>query len=176
MPAIAATTVGLSDLVAGLQGRRDYCAQMATTARDGYSSERRQSRLDLDSALLKAKMDTQVYGVGHGGRETADYYAQQTRNAITGQSAKDEASYAQFKTKSNEVKQCLADAEQQGKADYVLFKEGKASKAVQAQAAALITAWLTNLGEISTESPNGSEVTLTAWKSEKVRAEVSSLP
>jgi hypothetical protein len=171
----AAGPTNVADLATALQGQRDVCAKMAADAKDAYSLAQYQSGLDRQTAALKAKMDARVYGVGHGGRETTEYYVQQMQNADSAQDAKDKAISDKFEASTKQVAQCVSSAEQQGKATYVAFKKHHTSKSARSEAEALMTAWLANVGEISTSSPNGSDDSYADWKTAKAHAEVSSL-
>jgi hypothetical protein len=87
---------------------------------------------------------------------------------------KDKAIEDAYQAASQKVAQCVTDAVQQGKTDYVTFKT-HARKADLAEAEALMTAWLTNVREISTNSPEGGSDSAAAWKAAKSHAEVASM-
>jgi hypothetical protein len=173
--AVAATPTNVADLASALQGQRDVCAKMAADAKDAYSLAQYQSGLDRQTAALKAKMDARVYGVGHGSRETTEYYIQQMQNANSAQDSKDKDVSDKFQASTKQVAQCVSDTEQKGKTTYVEFKKHHAGKSARAEAEALMTAWLANVSEISTGAPNGSDASYAAWKAAKAHAEVASL-
>lgn len=165
----------IGGLASRLQHERDVCATMANEAKQAYSLSQYQSGLDRETAALKAEMDARVYGVGHGRRQTAEYYAQRLEAAEAEQRAKDEEAAAAFSTSGTEVAQCVVALKQTGKDVYVSFKQKHAKSPTLTQAGALMAAWLANVDEISTSMPNGGDASLAAWKAAKAQAEVSSL-
>jgi len=173
--ASAATLTNVASLASTLQDQRNVCAKMAADAKSSYSLAQYKSGLDRQTAALKAEMDTRVYRVGHGSRQATDYYIQQMQNANNAQNAKDRATSDEFMANTKKVEECVVDAKQQGTSTYISFKEHHVSKPVRAQAEVLMTAWLANVDEINTSSPDGGDASHTAWKAAKAHAEVSSL-
>ena len=165
----------IGDLASELQTERDVCANLAKEAKKAYSLAQYQSDLDRDTAALKAEMDARVYGVGHGRRQTAEYYAQRRESLEAEQRAKDEETEDAFSSAGETVAQCLVALEQKGKDKYIAFKQRHAESPVGLQAEALMVAWLTNVLEISTSEPDGGDASLAAWKAAKAHAEVTSL-
>jgi len=169
----AQTTV--ADLAATLQAQRDVCAKMAADAKSTYSLAQYQSGLDRQTAAVKAEMDARVYGVGHGRQQTTDYNIQQIQNSENAQNAKDRSISDEYGASTQKVGQCVSDFEQKGKSIYVVFKQRHTNNSIRAQAESLMSAWLENMSEINTDTPNGSDTSYGAWKAAKARAEVSSL-
>ena len=165
----------ISDLASELQAQRETCSSMAMQAKKDYDFAIFQARLDRDTAALKAEMDARVYAVGHGRRQTTEYYAQLLQNVAAEQQAKDKANSDAFFAAGENVTRCIAQIKEQGKSIYVAFKQKPSSKSARHQAEALISAWLTNIDEINTSKPNGGDVSFNAWKAAKTQAEVSSL-
>ena len=165
----------IGDLASELQTERSLCASMAREAKQAYSLAQYKSGLDRDTAALKAEMDARVYGVGHGRRETAEYYAQRLQILEAEQHAKDKDAADAFSTAGEKVAQCLVALKQKGKDRYVAFRQRHTKSSVRLQAETLMSAWLANVDEISTSSPDGGDASLAAWKAAKAHAEVSSL-
>ena len=176
LPALAeAAKETAADLASTLQTQRDVCTTMAAQAKSAYDLAQFKAGLERDTDALKVKMDARVYGVGHGSRQTAEYYAQRLQSVMAEQQVKDKATADDFRSAGEKVDQCLTALKEQGKATYVAFKARNVDKSVRTQAETLMTAWLANINEINTGSPNGSDSSFTTWKSAKVQAEVSSL-
>ena len=164
-----------ADLAATLQQQREVCASLAKEANQSFERAQFQARLDGDTARLKAEMDARVYGVGHGRQQTAEFYVSRLQRVSEEQSEKSKASSEAFKAAELEVDQCVADAKIAGKASYTAFKKAQVSPSVRKEAESLMSAWLTNISEITASKPNGEDESFNAWKAAKAHAEVSSL-
>ena len=163
---------GLASTLAGLSGA---CEAKAQAAKMASSTALYQNSLDSQLAIDRAQMDARVYGVGHGGRETTEYLADQLQNGQNKVEA-DRAKIAEKLTSDRrDVESCVSDAETQGKNRYSSFKADHKRKSDISDAESIMTAWLTNLKEISVDTPQGSEATNAAWKTAKAHAEISDL-
>ncbi|TAM57205.1 MAG: hypothetical protein EPN49_15810 [Rhodanobacter sp.] len=171
--AMCASKSGLTDLSASLSGLRDTCANQASSASSAEADAQFKSVQDLKTAKFKVQMDSQVYGIGHGSRETRDYMLQQMQSAQQNFEAQSDSIAAKGKSDASDVLACVADAEQKGKALYSDFK--KRNKHAASAAESLMTAWLANVDEITFDTPNGSSSTAEAWKTAKTRAELDAL-
>lgn len=170
-----AQPVNVSGFAAELSTLRDACADKAKEASQAYSSAQFQASLDAQTAVDQAEMDARVYGVGHGRRETSEFLASRLQeNQLK---AVDKAGEISNKLASDakDVAACVSDAEQKGKSLYASYKSGLKHKKGAEEAESLVTAWLTNLKEIDTDHPNGSEATDAAWKTAKSHAEISDI-
>lgn len=170
--AVAAPSTSLGDLVQLLSDQRDQCAEMALKAHKAYDSATFDAGLQADRDRQKAQLDAQVYGVGHGNRETTQYYAARLQENGAAQAAR----YAEISKKLDadreEVKACVQDALTQGKAGYATFKSDPKHKKLLGESDAVMTAWIVNVGEIATSQPQGTESTKTAWATAKAHAEL----
>lgn len=164
----------ISDLAASLQSYRDNCAKIAKDARDSYSVANFKSALDRENAIFKARADARVYSVGHGNKQTAEYLAQQMKEANAAQDAKDKAVLDSFSAEKKKVEACVAEAEEQGRLAYQAFKQdNKNDKSGIADS--LMAAWLANIRDIDTATHNGSAASYATWQAEKAKADVSSM-
>lgn len=170
-----AQSAGINDLATELSSLRDNCANQADVAKSSFMTAEYKNSLDSQLATDTARMDARVYRVGHGGRETTQYLADriQEEHAKVEQQHKKIVDKMDADTKS--VIACVADAENQGKMKYSAFKASHKKKPQLSEAESLMTAWLTNLKEISTDHPQGSDETSAAWKTAKSHAEISDL-
>jgi hypothetical protein len=148
---------------------------MAAEAKRTHDLALYESNADLETADLKAEMDARVYAVGHGQRQTTEYYAQLLQNATAKQQAKDKVINDTFLAAGEKLKECVIELKEKGKATYVNFKKRSVNATVISQAETLMTAWLANVNEISTAAPNGEDPSFTAWKAAIAQAEVSAL-
>jgi hypothetical protein len=164
-----------ADLAATLQQQREVCASLAKEAYQTFDLAQFQARLDGDNARLKAEMDARVYGVGHGRQQTADYYLSRLKSVSEEQAEKAKATSDAFTAAGLQVDQCVADAKKSGKASYTAFKKTQVSARVRKEAESLMSAWLTNISEVTSSKPNGEDESFNAWKAAKAHAEVSSL-
>ncbi|TPG50684.1 hypothetical protein EAH75_04390 [Rhodanobacter glycinis] len=154
---------------------RDACAQQAQQAAEGASTANYKAALDLQTAQTQAEMDAQVYGVGHGHRETRDFLSSRLQQASDASVAESQRIADKLSSDKQAVAACVTQAQMQGKADYSAFKADKRHKRAMPEAESLMTAWLTNLGEIDTGHPQGSDASLAAWRSAKTHTELSAL-
>ena len=171
----AASPQSVAELASGLAASRDACAQQAKQVADTAALANYQATLDLQNAQLKAQMDAQVYAVGHGGRETTRYLADRLQESSSASEQTTRGITDKLATGSQAVNACVARAQEQRKIDYSAFKADKRHRADMPEAQSLMTAWLTNVAEISTDSPQGSDESLAAWKAAKAHVEVSAL-
>ena len=165
----------IGGLASQLQAERGVCASMAKDAKQAYSLAQYKAGLDRETAALKAEMDARVYGVGHGRQQSTEYFAQLLQKAAAEQRAKDEQTAAAFSSSGDKVAQCVVALKQSRKDAYVAFKQKHTKSPLRAQAEALMAAWLANVDEINTSTPDGGDASLAAWKAAKAQAEVSSL-
>jgi hypothetical protein len=163
----------ISALSSSLSSLRDTCAKQAKDASDAQANAQFDSAQQLKTAQVKAQMDAQVYGVGHGSRETNEYLVQRLQEVNQDSQSNDEKIIAQGDADSKAVQACVADAQQKGKTLYSDFK--KQNKRSPHAADDLMTAWLSNIEEISFEKPSGSAETAAAWKTSKAHAELAAL-
>jgi len=165
----------ISGLASQLAGYRDACATQAATANVNYSSAQYQASLDADVAATKARMDTQVYAVGHGSRETRDYQVSRLQGDVDAQGQKLQQIEAKKDADTKQISACTADAKERGKAAYADFIATHHDKQAKDAAANLLTAWLTNMEEITFDTPHGSTATSAQWKTAKAHAEVAEI-
>jgi hypothetical protein len=174
MAATGAQAKGISEFSASITSLRDTCAKQAKDVSNADALAQYQSAIDRKTALNQAQIDAQVYGAsGNGSRETRDYAIERMQEASQGSDAKDAKIADKVKTDTAAVLACVANAEGQGKALYSDFK--KHHKRDASAAESLMTAWLTNVDEISFSAPNGSDATNSAWNTAKTHAELAAL-
>lgn len=170
LPASAKETLGT--FATNLASLRDDCAKQAQSARDTNTKAEFEAQLDSQKEQYQAKLDAQVYAVGHGGRETTQYYLDRSMAASRRDAAKSKAISDQLMAGEQAVKQCVADAEQKGKNAYAYYKDNRADRKQDKNAESLIVAWMSNLEEISVDTPQGSDATKTAWNTERIKAQL----
>lgn len=171
----AATPDSLSGLSEQLTAYRDACSKQAASANAEYSSAQYKASLDMDVAATQAKMDARVYAVGHGRRETRDFMLARLQQDQAAQEQQSNRIADKMKADSDSVKACVANAAQEGKAVYSDFRNSHRKADARAAAETLMTAWLTNLEEISFSAPNGSAATNAQWKTAKTHAEITDI-
>lgn len=172
----AAAASGVTTLLPQLTKLRDHCAQIAKKAADKHALDQYQVGLDLQLAQTQAQMDARVYGVGHGSRETRDFYLSRLQSATDQSTRTDNKIAAEYAKSGDDVAACVKSAESDGRFAYTSFKSEKGNKpSAKIDAESLMTAWLANLEEISLTSPDGSDGTSAQWKTAKARAEVDSM-
>lgn len=165
----------VQDLATALAAPRDACAQQAQRAASAASTANYKAGLDLQNAQLQAELDARVYSVGHGRRETRDFLLERTRQTNADSIAATQRIADKLQADSQAVLACVADAKVQGKNLYSAFKADKRHHRDMREAEALMTAWLTNVGEISTNQPQGGDESLASWKKAKAHTEVAGL-
>jgi hypothetical protein len=170
----AASQSKVDVLAASLAADRDNCAKMAKDAQSNHGLAIYQSSLDAQLDALRAKNDAQLYAMSHGSRESTEFLENRLDADQAARADTDKAIEAKYKADGQKVAQCVADAVQQGKDDYVAFR-AHARKADRGEGESLMTAWLANVREISTNSPEGSSASEAAWKAAKAHAEVASM-
>jgi hypothetical protein len=173
MSAVCAPASGLASLSAALAGIRENCATQAHDANFAFNTAQYKQTLDAQLAQQQAETDAQVYGIGHGRNETRDYLLSRMQENVQADGAKTQQISDKAASDKQLVQACVASAEQQGKALYSDFKRNHKREASAAES--LMTAWLTNVDEITFDRPRGSDATDAAWKTAKAHAELSSL-
>lgn len=174
-PLYAAAPDDLSGLASQLAGYRDACATQAATANIDYSTAQYQASLDMGVAATQARMDAKVYRVGHGSKETRDFQLARLHGDTSAQGQKLQQIEAKKDADSKQIVACVAGAEQRGKAAYADFIASHHGKRAKGDAAALMTAWLTNMEEITFDTPHGSAATDAQWKTAKSHAEIAAI-
>lgn len=163
--------MAISDLASLLSAKRDNCADMAQKAQSAFSTTAFQDSLTAQTEATRAQSDAQVYGVGHGGRETTQFLLARMQQSAADQAARAKANSDKLATSKQDVQQCVSDAEATGKSAFSDFKAAHVKhKPDVAEAESLTTAWLVNLDEISTEHPQGGDISKAAWASAKAHA------
>jgi len=170
VPGIAGES--LSTFATNLALLRNDCAKQAQAIRDANQQATFKEQLDLESDQQKARLDAQVYAVGHGSRETTQYYLDRSMAASKKDAARSEAISNQFKAGIQATKQCVIDAKQKGKNAYAYYKDNRENRKQDGEAQSLIVAWMANLEEISVDNPQGTESTKTAWNTERIKAQL----
>lgn len=173
--ASAQSPASVQDLADALTSSRDACVQQASQAASTASTANFKAGLDLQNAQLQAEMDARVYGVGHGRRETSEYLLDRMQQANAASAAETQRIADQLKTDSHAVLVCVDAAKAHGKNLYSAFKAEKRHHRDMPEAEALMTAWLTNMAEVTSDQPQGGDASLAAWKTAKAHAEVAGL-
>lgn len=173
--AMAAPPASVQDLASALAAPRDACAQQAQRAASDANTANYKAGLDLQNAQLQAELDARVYSVGHGRTETRDFLLERTRQTNADSIATTQRIADKLHADSQAVLACVADAKAQGKNLYSTFKADRRHRRDMPEAEALMTAWLTNVAEISTDQPQGSDESLAGWKKAKAHTEVAGL-
>lgn len=171
----AQSPASVQDLADALTSSRDACVQQASQAASTASTANFKAGLDLQNAQLQAEMDARVYGVGHGRRETSEYLLDRMQQANAASAAETQRIADQLKTDSHAVLLCVDAAKAHGKSLYSAFKADKRHHRDMPEAEALMTAWLTNMAEVTSGQPQGGDASLAAWKTAKAHAEVAGL-
>lgn len=174
-PAVASSQSTVLDLARALDDARDPCAQQAQRAAQDASTANFKASLDLKTAQMQAEMDARVYGVGHGRRETREFLLDRMHGNSVAATKEMQRISDGLGAINLDVQVCLAVARTKGKAEYSAFKADKRHKSDMPEADSLMTAWLTNIGEIDIDHPQGGESSLAAWKSARAHAELSAL-
>jgi len=162
----------LSDLAQTLSDMRDNCSKLSHDAHSSFSAANYQASLDSDLAQAKARNDVELYGMSHGHQEATRYMLDRLQEDAQNDVAKRKEIGDKLASDGEQVRSCVKDAEQQGKALYSTFKSHH--KRLAAAAESLVTAWYTNLDEIDVDHPDGSDETHAAWKTAQTHAELSS--
>lgn len=153
----------------------DRCSDMAQKAHDKYALAQYKSGLDLETGQNKARLDAQLYGIGHGGRETRDYYLERSQEELEKNMQADKQIKAEYESAKRSVQACVQTSETEIRHAYAGLKESKGIKRADLEEAEdLVTAWLANMDEISPDTPQGSESNAARWKAAKARAELRS--
>lgn len=171
----ASTQDPLSGLATSLTAGRDACALQAKDASTAAATANFKASLDLQGAQAQAEMDARVYGIGHGRRETRNFLIDRLQQATQASIAESAQIADKLAADSEAVKSCVATAEAKGKAEYSAFKANKRHGKQLPEAEALMTAWLTNVGEIDVGHPQGGDASLAAWNTAKVHVEIAGL-
>lgn len=170
-----ATPKSVSELSTSLSSLSEACSAKAADFASADHMAIFQSGLDRQLADQQIRSDTQVYGVGHGNRETSMHML----DLMKEQADKDAEASKQLADKmEDETKQvtaCIKSAEDNGKALYSGFKSSRRKNQKMDEANSLMTAWLVNLKTISKQTPKGSDEASTAWQSAKAHAELEAL-
>ena len=165
----------VSELSASLSSLSEACSAKAA---DFASSDHRaisQSAADRQLAALQIRSDTQVYGVGHGNRETTEYMMDRMKTQADTDAEASKQLAGKMGDETNQVTACIASAEDSGKALYLGFKKARGKNQKMDEANSLMTAWLVNLKTISKQTPKGSDEASTAWQRAKAKAELDAL-
>lgn len=170
--AAAAPSTSLSDLVSSLSSKRDGRSAKASDAHKAYDNAVFAEGLRGDTDRTQAQMDAQVYGVGHGSRETTQYLTARLQENAAAQVARYKEMSNKLDADRQDVKACVQDALTHGKDDYASFKSDPRHKKLIGEAELVMTAWIVNMGEIDTPLPEGTEATKSAWASAKAHAEL----
>lgn len=162
----------LSTFATNLSSLRDDCAAKAEQSRNDDFKARSDAEMASKSDNLQASLDARVYAVGHGSHETYQYYLDRSLN----DAKKDAERYKEIAQNSaNEaqsVKQCISDAKEKGKNAYAYYKDNRANKKLDKDAETLVITWMSNLEEISMNTPQGGESTRAAWNAARIKAQL----
>jgi hypothetical protein len=172
VPTWASSPGSLDELVSGLTALRDNCSQKAQQAKSDFSMATFKEGLTEDADRQQATMDARVYAVGHGDRETTAYLANRLQENSANQAQRSKAISDKLAADKQAVQACILDARERGKANYSSFKADPKRKRYLSEAESLMTAWLTNVDEITTDQPEGSDISKANWNTAKSHAEL----
>ncbi|WP_130617977.1 hypothetical protein [Dyella amyloliquefaciens] len=162
----------LGELLSSLASMRNECAQQAQKARDDFSTATFKAHLDADTGRTQAQMDARVYGVGHGSRETQQYFIDRLKANSDAQAQTLKNISDKYSSDKQSSLACIDEAKQHGKEEYKAFKADPKNKRALPDAESLMTAWLSNMDEITPDQSQGSEATKANWNTAKAHAEL----
>lgn len=165
----------VSELSASLSSLSEACSAKAAEFGAADHMAIFQSGLDRKLADQKIRNDTELYGIGHGSRNTSMHMLELMKEQADKDSELSKQLADKMEDETNQVTACITSAEDNGKALYSGFKSSRRKNQKMAEANSLMTAWLVNLKTISKETPKGSDEADTAWQSAKAHAELESL-
>lgn len=165
----------VSELSTSLSRLSDECSAKAADFASTDHTAIYQSDLDRQLAAQQIRSDTQVYGVGHGNRETAEYMMDRMKTQADNDAEASKQLADKMEDETKQVMACITSAEDNGKALYSGFKKTRRKDQKMDQANSLMTAWLVSLKTISKQTPKGSDEASTAWQKARANAELDAL-
>lgn len=170
--ATAQGVVNISSFANSLEEIRGECSQMASKLSGEASTAELKQRLDSDLRRMKSRQEAQLYAIGHGRQQTAEFQLERMKADSDTDANERQQLSTQRDDGSSTVNACVEKALEKGKS---LYSGVKRNKKMQESATQLMTAWLVNTQSISFYSPSGSPESNSDWKKARAGAELSGL-
>lgn len=171
----ASTATNVATLATSAEELRSACTSLATSHRASQRSESLSRELDRKEAIYRIQRDVEIYSIGNGRNQTAQYMRDKMARQMQLESAEEERASATTQSRREEVAACVTDATTKGKDLFAVFKKAKRPASDLEKASALMAAWLVNVESVSLAAPDGSPESDTAWKREKAAAALGAL-
>ncbi|RWU12450.1 hypothetical protein [Xanthomonas phaseoli] len=162
-------------LAVELEAERTTCSAMASELSGAASTASLKDRLASEEERTRIEMDTRIYAVSHGRRESTQYMLDRMSQLASTDSANAQARVEKGEQDRAAVAACVSQALEHGKGQYANFKKGKRTKKDADEGSAVMTAWMVNVQSIEMRAPQGTEESKAEWDKAKAHAELESM-